>query len=76
MSFVFKAESEPRVLSIAELNPNPGNILKQAITFLRQSNSYTYSMNVRRQSKSNDGMEKFYSVSLGSFRFYNQAEWW
>lgn len=76
MSFVFKAGSEPRVLSIAELNPNPDNILKQAIAFLRQSDSYTYSMNVRRQSKSNDEMEKFYSVSLGAFRFYNQAEWW
>ena len=76
MSFVFKAGSEPRVLSIAELNPNPDNILKQAINFLRQCYRYTYSMTVRRQSKSNDETEKVYSVFLGSFRFYNQAEWW
>lgn len=37
MSFIFNAGTEPMALSIAELNPNPANILKSVIAFLWQS---------------------------------------
>lgn len=51
MSFIFSAGTEPMALSIAELNPYPANILKQAFTFLYRFGNYTYSMNLGRQLK-------------------------
>lgn len=54
MNFVFKPGTELTALSIAGLNANPANTLKQVITFLWQSGKCTYLMNMRRQLKNNN----------------------